>query len=295
MTQRPNPKVVPPKRCSASRAPSSTPISDVTQRYEWLRLVALDRTISANAVRVAVLLSLHYLNRKTMLICPSHDTIGAELGLGSSTVRRATKDLEGAGYVNSFKAFGGSNRYILHLPIRSELSGLENAENDDLNPLDSERIERSESSELARSDAGTGLDHAEVSSIRSKLSAQSAQNRAPNHEKTSMGGAPIERPPDEIENAYRVARQGGDQDSGAHAERRTDIAEDHLPEQAIFASRNPATEPTQDSAAAWPPDPDEQDMAGEDELGEDLTEAEKEKLRREFEEHLEAYDDEDWR
>jgi hypothetical protein len=157
---------------SAAFSVVSTPIEKPEDRFRWLLIVGKDKAISANATRVALLLTLQYFSRRKMLAFPSQEKLSADTDLGVSTIRRAIKDLMNAGYLNSYKAFGSSNRYIFCLPIRSELSGLEDRGREDPNPLNIER------------------------SIRSESSGQSARNRAPNHMNEPYEGALAARPPE---------------------------------------------------------------------------------------------------
>lgn len=251
-------------------------IADPNQRFEWMVGVAVDHTLPANAARLCALLAFKFFDRKKMLAFPSQTKLATMLGMHVDSVQRLLAQVARAGHLRKWKGYATSNRYMLTLPIPAELPELEQP----LIPAELQEL-RTDENEAAE---------ASIPAIVQGQSLQDCRTISGNY---SSGGAPIEHPPEiESGNIYRRARDGEDDASGALAERRADIAEDHAPEQSQCASQNPATEPIQDPAA-WPPDPDDQDIADDDDSGEELTEAEEEEMRRDFLEHFNAYEDDE--
>jgi hypothetical protein len=87
-------------------------------QFAWLRQVAADPTVSAQAFKAGYFIACHYLNGKTLDAWPSQQTLAGQLGLGTSKgVRYLIDQLVDGGHLSVTVAHGrgSTNRYRIIL------------------------------------------------------------------------------------------------------------------------------------------------------------------------------------
>jgi hypothetical protein len=98
----------------------------IALRNEWLKSIAADTRLKVTAVRVAIVIALEYLNRKTGTAWPSYETLAAAIGTNhKKTAVRAVDDLVKAGYlavtIRGKMGRGKSNNYA---PVFGPIKGV---------------------------------------------------------------------------------------------------------------------------------------------------------------------------